>query len=94
MSAEESQASSDNASGDEQLSDHEQRKLVCRPLPWRSAKAKKVLAALDKKYKRRQSEKGRLMTVPRVVGPPSTRKQQKLDIPEWALDFWDQEDFN
>ena len=52
MSPEESQASSDNASGDEQLSDHEQRKLVCRPLPWRSAKAKKVLAALDKKYKK------------------------------------------
>lgn len=63
------------------------RKLVRHPLPWRSEEASQVLASLDRKYARKQTDKGKMMTLPRVTGSPSTRKlPSDHDIPEWAMD--------
>ena len=64
-------------------------KLITRPLTWRSAEASNLMMSLERKFQRRQTEKARRMMADRTDGPPSERSKPD-NIPEWAVDFWDQ----
>ena len=64
-------------------------KLITRPLTWRSAEASNLMMSLERKFQRRQTEKARRMMADRTDGPSSERSKPD-NIPEWAVDFWDQ----
>lgn len=71
MSSEESQASSGSdrdleAERSSTAGQEVSRKLVRRPLPWRSEEASQVLASLDRKYDRKQIIKGEIAQGHRV----------------------------
>lgn len=79
---------SDSISSGDELATAEARrprKLLCRPLPWRSEEATAVLRSLDRKYGRRQTAQGRQMTAERVEGARSERPRPD-DMPEWAIE--------
>ena len=75
---------STTSSGDE-LEEGSGRKLVCRPLPWRSEEATGLMKALDRKYQRRQTLQGQAMTCERIEGASSSRPQPAA-VPEWAIE--------
>ena len=72
----------EDSSGDE---DAPKRKVLCRrPLTWRSESLSNLFARLDKKSKRRQSQRSESMMMKRTDGPPS-RREAPDDAPEFAL---------
>ena len=81
-SVSEDATSGDDSSGDE---DAPKRKVLCRrPLAWRSENLNSLFARLDRKNKRRQSQRSDSMMMKRRDGPPSEREAPD-DAPEFAL---------
>lgn len=72
----------DQSSGDE---DGPRRKVLCRrPLTWRSENLTSLFSRLDRKYKKRLSQRSESMMIKRRDGPPSERKAPD-DAPQFAL---------
>ena len=88
MSSEES-ASDDHVSDSSSGSDDEEnvvkRKVfVLKSLTWRSDELNKVMKALDRKSRRRKSQKSLSMSIQRRNGA-SSRRQAPIDAPEFAI---------
>ena len=72
-----------NSSGSDE--DSPPKKHLCtRPLPWRSAELNNLMARLDRKISRKQSQRSMCMAMERKVGPASTREAPD-DAPVFAL---------
>ena len=88
MSSEESvseQEEEEDCSSESDAEPGSQRKHLCiKPLPWRSRELNDLMARLDRKIARRQSQKSAGMVLKRKQGPPSMR-QAPDDAPEFAL---------
>ena len=62
-----------------------QRKvLIKHPLPWRSPLANQFMESMDRKAKRRLSERSLTMLLKRKIGEPS-RRPRPSGGPEWAF---------
>ena len=64
----ESEAESDENSEGEQETTTKKKKIVVRPLSWRSQRFNEYIASLDRKANRRKSSKATTMTRPGVEG--------------------------
>ena len=88
MSSEESLSEPESGRHDGDSSGSEDvpnRKRLCvRPLLWRSTEVHGLMARLDRKVTRRQSQRGANMVIERTVGPASNREAPD-DAPEFAL---------
>ena len=82
MSSEVSENSSDNEPLSEGVSTAGHSQLLIRPLPWRAIEATKVFEFWDRKYARRQTQRG---TVPRVNRAPSTRTRPGMTLYQSGL---------
>ena len=85
MSSEVSENSSDNEPPSEGATTAGRSQLLIRPLPWRAIETTKVFEFLDRKYARRQTQRG---TVPRVNESSSIYQNTSGNdiVPEWALE--------
>ena len=87
MSPENSESERENdavdSSDEEDQSTTTKRKIVVRPLPWRSDKYNELMNTLDRKWFRRSSEKSRGMMKPRFKGAPLRNSEPPADIPAW-----------
>ena len=54
------------------------------PLPWRSDRANSIMTTMDRKAKRRSSDRAKEMCRKRCNGDPSTR-QPPSSAPAWAV---------
>ena len=93
MSSEESMSEDDDNDEDnaeDSASDNEggppkkRKVLIKHPLPWRSPLANQFMESLDRKSKRRLSERSITMLLKRKIGDPS-RRPRPTGGPEWAL---------
>ena len=83
MSEPESERHDSNSSGSDE--DLPNRKRLCvRPLLWRSTEVNGLMARLDCKVNRRQSQRSASTVIERTMGPASNREAQD-DTPEFAL---------
>ena len=83
MSEPESERHDGNSSGSDE--DLPNRKRLCvRPLLWRSTEVNGLMARLDCKVNRRQSQRSVSTVIERTMGPASNREAQD-DAPEFAL---------
>ena len=71
-----------SASENENDSPQDRRKIVTRPLSWRSERFTCLLNSLDRKWIRKCSAKARSMMKKRYVGAP-VAKQAPDHIPNW-----------
>jgi hypothetical protein len=93
MSPEESETDSENGgevSDEDDVNDEQQlrvtnKKIVVRPLSWRSKKFTDVLESLDRKWNRRASTKSRAMARPRHAGQP-VRSNPPEGISSWMME--------
>lgn len=88
MSSEESLSELDSQdAGDTSGSDEDvpkKTKLCVRLLPWRSVEVNTLMARLDRRIIRKRTPRSSLMSIERIVAPPSTREAPE-DAPEFAL---------
>ena len=72
----------DSSGSDEDVPNR--KRLCVRPLLWRSTELNGLMARLDRKVTRRQSQRSANMVIERTVGPASNREAPD-DAPEFAL---------
>lgn len=58
--------------------------FLVKSLPWRSEEVTRLMKVLDKKSKRRKSQKSVNMSLERRVGPPSKRLAP-IDAPDFSI---------
>ena len=68
---------SSEESGEESVKGLEEKRAVMlvKPLPWRSPRFTRILHHLDRKAARKKSKQSLQQTLPRVEGPPSSRRK-------------------
>ena len=64
----ESESSNEEASEEEEGKTRQKKKIVARPLSWRSQQFTDYLASFDRKHNRRKSSKSTMMTKERIQG--------------------------
>ena len=76
---------SSESSDEETLNDGSSRPvIVVKPLPWRGAKANRLIQRLDNRAKSNMSKQSLQQTLPRVIGPTSSRAKPD----SFADNFW------
>ena len=64
---------SSEESGEDEQQGERKPVVIVKPLPWRASRIDRFFKQLDKKAYKIKSKQSRQQTLPRVIGPVSTR---------------------